>query len=107
MQQESARAIIKAYRKLVPSLRSLLNVETKEDEAEQIAAIRQALSKREGEAERPVDAPAPAATPTEAAPTAEPAPAPVAEEPVNLDSEDTQAIADATAALLMAEQATQ
>lgn len=107
VQQESARAIIKAYRKLVPSLRSLLNVETKEDEAEQIAAIRQALSKREGEAEKPVDAPAPAATPTEAAPTAEPAPAPVAEEPVNLDSEDTQAIADATAALLMAEQATQ
>lgn len=103
VQQEAARGILRAYRKLVPSLRSLLNVETKEDEGEQIAAIRQALTKREGEPEKPVDAPAPAATPTEAAPAAEPAPAPVADEPVNLDAEDLQAVADATAALLMAD----
>ena len=100
--QESAEHdILKAYRKLVPSLRTLLNVEKRDDEREQVAAIREALARRDAEPEKPAEEPAPAENPTDA-----PAPEAPAEEPA-LDAEDTQAIADATAALLMAEQATQ
>jgi HK97 family phage prohead protease len=102
VQAEEARAILKAYRKLVPSLRSLLNVETLDDEAKQIAAIRSALARRDAETVTPAEGgepapvapaettPAPAETPAADAPAAEPA----------LDAEDLQAIAEETATIL-------
>jgi len=113
LEEEKNRAILKAYRKLVPSLRAKFGVETIEDEEMQIKAIRDAIQSRE---EQPEPKPE---TETDAKPSVEePAkddtkepPAKPAEEPevkdgedppasddeLELDENDIVAIADATA----------
>lgn len=50
-QEDDARAILKAYRKLVPSLRKTFDVDKCDDELEQIAALRTALEQRNADDE--------------------------------------------------------
>lgn len=108
-------ATLKAYRKLVPALRGLLNAAVKENELEQIAEIREALAaRRDAEPEEPEAEPepeipdageaTPAETPAEAPAEAKPA-EPEPEIPVEpeLDAEDEAAIADAVAEKLTVE----
>lgn len=112
-QDQEDRDILRAYRKLVPSLRRRLNVETKEEELEQVAAIRAALE-RDAEPEKPKEEePKPdTSEKTEPAPTepkpedkVEPEEKPSEEpdeEPEDLDEADQEAIAQAAAEKLSA-----
>lgn len=117
VQETEEHDIIKAYRKLVPALRGLLNADTKDDELEQIAEIREALTRRDAEPEdkkeeddKGTEIPA-EETPTPEAPAEPPAETPAEPEIPAPDAEATpeevQEVAEATAELLLAEDTNQ